>query len=155
MEHYLTVEGKKQLEEELNFYRTVKRPEVIQRIATARELGDLSENEEYSTAKNDQSIIEGKIAEMEDILMNAKIIDKSELSCEKVAVGSKVKLYDQMFDEEVEYTITGSTETNPRLGLISNLSPVGKALIGHKKGDEVRVMTEAGIVVYKILNISV
>lgn len=155
MEHYLTVEGKKQLEEELNYYKTVKRPEVVRRISLARELGDLSENEEYSSAKNDQSIIEGKIAEMEDILLNAKIINKDEISCDVVSVGTKVKLYDEMYDEEVEYTITGSTETNPKIGLISNMSPVGKALLGHKKGDEVKVFLTNGVSVYKILNISV
>lgn len=153
--HYLTPEGKKQLEEKLNLYKTVKRPDVIKRIGIAREFGDLSENSEYDAAKDEQAQIEAEIAEMEDILLNAEIIDKKKINADVINVGCKVKLYDEDFDEEVEYRITGSSESDPRNGVISNLSPVGKALIGHKKGETVTVKTPGGETVYKVVDIVV
>lgn len=153
--HYLTPEGKKQLEEKLNLYKTVKRPEVVKRIGIAREFGDLSENSEYDAAKDEQAQIEAEIAEMESILLNAEVIDKKNLSCDTVSIGCKVKLYDEDFDEEVEYRITGSSESDPRKGLISNISPVGKALIGHKKGETISVQTPGGKTSYKIVDIEV
>ncbi|MBE7075656.1 MAG: transcription elongation factor GreA [Clostridiales bacterium] len=153
--HYLTPEGKKQLEEKLNFYKTVKRPEVVKRIGIAREFGDLSENSEYDAAKDEQAQIEAEIVEMEGILLNAEVIDKSNLNSNEVSVGCTVTLYDEDFDEEVEYRITGSSESDPRKGLISNVSPVGKALIGHKKGETVSVKTPGGTTTYKIVSIQV
>ncbi len=153
--HYLTPEGKKQLEEKLNFYKTVKRPEVIKRIGIAREFGDLSENSEYDAAKDEQAQIEGEISEMESILLHAEVIDKKKIKADVVSVGCKVKLYDEDFDEEVEYRITGSSESDPRNGVISNLSPVGSALIGHKEGDIINVKTPGGNTVYKIVEINV
>lgn len=153
--HYLTPEGKAQLEEKLNFYKTVKRPEVVKRIGIAREFGDLSENSEYDAAKDEQAQIEAEIAEMESILLNAEVIDKKKINSGTVMVGCKVKLYDEDFDEEVEYRITGSSESDPRNGIISNVSPVGKALIGHKKGETVTVKTPGGETVYKIIDIEV
>lgn len=153
--HYLTPEGKKQLEEKLTLYKTVKRPEVIKRIGIAREFGDLSENSEYDAAKDEQAQIEAEITEMENILLNAEVIDKKKISADSISVGCKVKLYDEDFDEEVEYTITGSSESDPRNGVISNLSPVGKALIGHKKGETVVVKTPGGETTYKVVSIGV
>ena len=152
--HYLTPEGKKQLEEKLNFYKTVKRPEVVKRIGIAREFGDLSENSEYDAAKDEQAQIEAEITEMESILLNAEVIDKKKLNANVVSVGCKVKLYDEDFDEEVEYRITGSSESDPRNGIISNVSPVGAALIGHKVGDSISVKTPGGETSYKIVAIS-
>lgn len=152
--HYLTPEGKKQLEEKLNFYKTVKRPEVVKRIGIAREFGDLSENSEYDAAKDEQAQIEAEISEMEDILLNAEVIDKKKLNADVVSVGCKVKLYDEDFDEEVEYRITGSSESDPRNGIISNVSPVGAALLGHKVGDSIVVKTPGGDTTYKVVAIS-
>ena len=153
--HYLTPEGKKQLEEKLNFYKTVKRPDVIKRIGIAREFGDLSENSEYDAAKDEQAQIEAEITEMENILLNAEVIDKKKISSSEVSIGCKVKLFDEEFDEEVEYRITGSSESDPRNGIISNVSPVGSALIGHKKGDTISVKTPGGTTNYKIVSIEV
>lgn len=153
--HYLTPEGKKALEEKLTYYKSVRRPENAKRIGTAREFGDLSENSEYDAAKDEQAQIEAEIAEMEGILLNAEVIDKKNLAADVVSVGCKVKLYDEDFDEEVEYRITGSSESDPKKGLISNVSPVGKALLGHKKGESVSVKTPAGEVVYKIIAIEI
>lgn len=153
--HYLTPEGKAQLEEKLNYFKTVKRPEVVKRIGVAREFGDLSENSEYDAAKDEQAQIEAEIAEMESILLNAEVIDKKKINNDVVSVGCKVKLYDMDFDEDVEYRITGSSESDPRNGVISNVSPVGKALIGHKKGETVVVKTPGGDTSYKIVSIEV
>ncbi len=153
--HYLTPEGKAQLEEKLNFFKTVKRPEVVKRIGIAREFGDLSENSEYDAAKDEQAQIEAEIAEMESILLNAEVIDKKKINSDQVSIGCKVKLYDEDFDEEVEYRITGSSESDPRNGIISNVSPVGKALIGHKKGESISVKTPGGVTTYKIVAIEI
>ena len=153
--HYLTPEGKAQLEEKLNFYKTVKRPEVIKRIGIAREFGDLSENSEYDAAKDEQAQIEAEITEMESILLNAEVIDKPPTAHRPASVGCVVKLYDEDFDEEVEYRISGSSESDPRNGVISNVSPVGKALIGHKKGETITVKTPGGDTTYKIVSINV
>ncbi len=153
--HYLTPEGKAQLEEKLNYFKTVKRPENVKRIGIAREFGDLSENSEYDAAKDEQAQIEAEIAEMEDILLNAEVIDKKKINNDVISVGCKVKLFDEDFEEEVEYRITGSSESDPRNGVISNVSPVGKALIGHKKGDSVTVTTPGGAITYQVLSIEV
>ncbi len=153
--HYLTLEGKKQLEEKLAYFKSVKRPENVKRIGVAREFGDLSENSEYDAAKDEQAQIEAEIAEMEDILLNAEIIDPKKINHDVVSVGCKVKLYDEEFDEEVEYRITGSSESDPRNGVISNVSPVGKSLIGHRKGETITVQTPSGAVSYKIVSIVV
>ena len=152
---YLTPEGKKQLEERLNQLKTVVRQEVSKKIGIAREFGDLSENAEYDSAKEEQAMVETEIAEIENKLRNCEIIDKDKLNNKVVNVGSFVKLYDITFDEEIEYQIIGSTESDPFKGLISNESPVGKALLGKKKGDIVTVQTNASEVEYKILEIKV
>ena len=153
--HYLTPEGKKQLEEKLNFYKTVKRPDVVKRIGIAREFGDLSENSEYDAAKDEQAQIEAEINEMENILLNAEIIDKKKINSDIVSIGCKVKIYDEEFDEEVEYRISVSSESDPRNGVISNVSPVGSALIGHKVGEIVKVHTPDGETEYKIVSINI
>ena len=150
---YLTEEGKKQLEEKLNYYRTVKRPEVTKKIGIAREFGDLSENAEYDSAKEEQGKIEAEIAEMEAKLKTCVVIDKDNIDTSKVSIGCTVTVYDQDFDEEVDYTIIGSTESDPANGLISNESPVGSALLGKNKGDVVSVKTPVGECSLKILKI--
>ena len=152
---FLTPEGKKQVEEKLEFYKTKKRPEISAQIGLAREYGDLSENAEYDAAKEEQAQLESEILEIENKLRNAVIINTSKLATDKVSIGCIVKIYDEEFDEEVEYRIIGSTESDPLNGLISNESPVGRALIGKKVGDEVEVETPAGINKLKILEIRV
>ncbi len=153
--HYLTPEGKAQLEEKLNYYKSVKRQEVVKRIGLAREFGDLSENSEYDAAKDEQAQIESEITEMENILLHAEVIDVKNINSNVVSVGTAVKLYDEDFDEEVVYRISGSSESDPKKGIISNVSPVGKALIGHKKGETVAVKTPGGISNFKIIDISI
>ena len=153
MVHVLTREGKKQLEEKLNYYKTVRRVEVSKKIGAAREFGDLSENSEYDAAKEEQAQVEAEIREMEDILLTCQIIDKQEGASDIVSIGSTVKLYDEEFDEELQYKILGSTESDPAHGIISNISPVGSALLGHKKGDTIKVKMEGGEISYKILAI--
>ncbi len=153
--HYLTPEGKKQLEEKLAHYKTVLRPNVVKRIGIAREFGDLSENSEYDAAKDEQAKIEAEISEMENILLNAEIIDKKNIDSTVVNIGTKVKLYDEDFDEELEYRISGSSESDPKNGVISNVSPVAKAIIGHKKGETVAVHTPGGVSHFKIVDIKI
>ena len=153
MTHILTPEGKKQLEEKLNYYKTVRRVEVSKKIGTAREFGDLSENSEYDAAKEEQAQVEAEISEMEDILLSCQVVDDKKSSKEIVEIGSTVRLYDEEFDEELEYKILGSTESDPANGIISNMSPVGSALLGHKKCDEIRVKLNGDFIVYKILEI--
>lgn len=152
MAHILTLEGKKQLEEKLNYYKTVRRVEVSKKIGIAREFGDLSENSEYEAAREEQTQIESEIREMEEILLTCEIADTKTTSG-VVGIGSTVKLYDEEFDEELVYKVLGSTESDPANGIISNNSPVGSALMGHKKGETIKVKTEAGEIVYKILEV--
>ena len=150
---FLTREGKIQLEEKLEYYKRVRRPRISAKIGIAREYGDLSENAEYDAAKEEQALLEAEIMEMENKLRNAVIINKDKINTDKVSIGCTVKIYDAEFDEEVEYQIIGSTESNPLKGLISNESPVGRALIGKKVGDTVVVETPAGPSTLKVLEI--
>ena len=152
---YLTIEGKKQIEEKLDFYKRVRRPEVVKKLGIAREFGDLSENAEYDAAKDEQAMVETEIKKMEDLLLNAISIDKSNLDGNKVEIGTKVKLYDEEFDEDVEYSIVGTNEADPKKYAISNESPLGAAILGHKKGEYVTVVTPSGTTRYKILEIRV
>lgn len=152
MTHFLTAEGKKQLEEKLNYFKSVKRNEVSEKIATAREFGDLSENSEYDAAKEEQAQIEAEIHQMEDILLDCKVIE-SKVKDGEVGIGSTVVVYDEEFDEELSLTILGSTESNPAKGIISNNSPLGSALLGKKVGDKVNVKSEGGDICYKIIDI--
>lgn len=152
MTHFLTAEGKKQLEEKLAYYKSTRRIEVSQKIAVAREFGDLSENAEYDAAKEEQGQIEAEIKQMEDILLNCQIIEGGEEEG-VVGIGSTIKLYDEEFDEDLVLKILGSTESDPAKGIISNNSPVGQALIGRKVGERVVVKMEAGTIAYKILEV--
>ena len=149
----LTYEGLKKLEDELDELKVVKRKEVSQKIKEAREQGDLSENAEYDAAKDEQRDIEARIEEIEKILKNAEVVVEEEVDTDTISIGCKIKILDCEFDEELEYKIVGSTEANSLKGKISNESPVGKALIGHKVGDTVEVETPAGVFSYKILEI--
>lgn len=152
-ETLLTAEGLKKLEEELAHYKSVRRIEVAQRIKTAIEYGDISENSEYDDAKNEQAFIEGHIIELENKINTAKIIDEKSRK-NVVSVGSKVKLLDEEFNEELDYVIVGSSEADPFNNRISNESPVGSAILGKKKGATVEVNTPDGVATFKILAIS-
>lgn len=149
----LTYAGLKALEEELHDLKVVKRKEVAEKIKEAREQGDLSENAEYDAAKDEQRDIETRIEQIEKILKNAEVVIEDEVDLDKINVGCQVKVYDVEFEEEMEFKIVGSSEANSLQGKISNESPVGKALLGAKVGDEVTVETEAGEMEYKILEI--
>ncbi len=151
----LTKEGLQKLEEELNYLKSTRRKEIAEKIKVARGFGDLSENAEYDEAKNEQAQNEDRIIKLEHMLRNAQMIDESTISKDKVSIGLKVKLHDIEFDEEVEYTIVGSAEADPIKGLISNVSPVGSALLGCKKGEKISVNAPGGIVEYKIIDIIV
>ena len=149
----LTQEGYDNIEKELEHLRTEKRAEIAERIKIALGFGDLSENSEYDEAKNAQAENETKIAELENKIRYAKIIDEKEIDTKTVQIGNTVTLHDIEFDEDVEYTIVGSTEVNLAENKISNESPIGKALLGAKKGTTVEVEAPAGIIQYKIVSI--
>ena len=144
------------LEDELNLLRTKKRAEVAQRIKQALAFGDISENSEYDEAKNEQAFIEGRIAQLENILKSAKVIDDEDIDTEKVSVGAKVRLkvVDEEYDDEVEYTLVGSAEADPINLKISSESPVGKAILGKTINEEVIIHIPDGIIKYKILQIN-
>ncbi len=150
----LTYEGLTKYEEELHNLKVVRRQEVAQKIKEAREQGDLSENAEYDAAKDEQRDIEARIEELENILKNAEVVDEDEVDLGTINIGCKVKVLDLELSEEVEYKIVGSTEADSLKGRISNESPVGKALIGHKAGDAVTVETPGGKFTYKIIDIT-
>ena len=150
----ITQEGFNKLEKELEILKTEKRAEIAERIKVALGFGDLSENSEYDEAKNAQAENEEKIAEIEKKLRLAKIIDESEIDTKTVQVGNIVKVFDEEFDEEVEYTIVGSTEVDLSENKISNESPIGSALIGAKKGETVEIQVPAGVIKYKVLEIN-
>ena len=149
----LTQEGYDNLEKELEFLKTEKRAEITERIKVALGFGDLSENSEYDEAKAAQAANETKIAELENKIRYAKIIDESEIDTKTVQVGNIVKIHDEEFDEDLEYTIVGSTEVDLAQNRISNESPLGIALLGAKKGQIVEVEAPAGVMKYKILSI--
>ena len=149
----LTYAGLKALEEELHDLKVVKRKEVAGKIKEAIEQGDLSENAEYDAAKDEQRDIEARIEEIEKILKNAEVVVEDEVDLDKISVGCQVKVYDEEFEEEIDFKIVGSSEANSLQGKISNESPVGKALIGARVGDEIEVEAEAGLMRYKVLGI--
>lgn len=153
VEVYLTPEGYKEKERRLEYLKTEKRKEVIEKLKTAREFGDLSENAEYDAARDEQAKLEAEIEMLEQTLQVAQIVDIGAVKSDKVIVGSQVKLLDVEFDEEVDYSIVGSLESNPNAGLISNESPIGKAIMGKKVGEMVEVTTPAGKIQMKILQI--
>lgn len=149
----LTQDGLRKLEEELEHLKSVKRREVAGRIKVAIGYGDISENSEYEDAKNEQAFIEGRVITLEKMLRNARIINSDEVDTNTVSVGAKVVLHDEEFGENIEYTIVGTAESDPSENKISNESPVGKAILGKKKGEIVEVSVPAGIIKYKIIDI--
>ena len=149
----LTPEGYEKLKVEIEHLSTDKRREVADRIRIAREFGDISENAEYDDAKNEQAMLEHKIAQLEERLLNARVIDSGDVDLSVVSIGAKVRLKDVDANQTVEYTIVGSAEANPSELKLSNESPVGKAIIGKKKGETVEVTAPRGSLKYKILDI--
>lgn len=149
----MTAAGKKKMEEELNHLKIVKRPEIVERIKIARSYGDLSENSEYDSAKEDQAFLEGRISSLEGMIRNAVIITEDELNTDEVQLGKTVTFKELPDGEEETYTIVGSAEANPMEGLISNDSPIAKGLLGRSKGDEVKISTPGGEMSVTILEI--
>lgn len=152
-ETILTQEGLHKLEQELEYLKSEKRREVAERIKVAIGYGDISENSEYEDAKNEQAFVEGRIATLEKMLRNARIINEDEVDYTKVSVGAKVELLDIEFNEKVEYTIVGTAESDPNNQKISNESPVGRALLGKPKGSVVDVQVPDGTIRFQILDI--
>jgi transcription elongation factor GreA len=152
---FLTREGYEKLQEELERLRTHKRQEIAERLHEAMEGGELIENAEYEAAKNEQAFVEGRIKELEILLATARVIDESTIDSESVHVGSRVTIMEDDEPEPETYTIVGAAEANPALGKISNESPLGKALLGHKEGDKVQVDAPVGSFTVKILKLEV
>lgn len=153
-ELFITLEGKKEKEERLQYLKSVVRPAVLEKLKVAREYGDLSENSEYDAARNEQGRLESEINMIEETLRTAKIVDSKSINKNVISVGCQVKLYDMDFEEEVEYRIVGAIESDPDKGNISNESPIGKALMGKKVGEIVDVTTPGGTFQMKVLAIS-
>jgi transcription elongation factor GreA len=149
----LTPAGHTKLKEEIEHLSTVKRREVAERIKQAREFGDIAENSEYDDAKNEQAMLEHRIATLQERLKNARVIARNEITTDVVSVGTRVRLRDVDAKETIEYTIVGSAEANPAEQKLSNESPVGKAIIGRKKGETVEVSAPRGSLKYKIMDI--
>ncbi|UQZ34265.1 transcription elongation factor GreA [Paenibacillus sp. PK3_47] len=150
----LTPDGLKRLEEELETLKSVKRREVAERIKVAIGYGDISENSEYEDAKNEQAFIEGRIITLEKMLRNARIINADEIVTDVVSIGATVSVEDLEYGDIMEYTIVGTAESDPLNNKISNESPVGRAIIGKKVGTIVDVSVPAGVIQYKILDIT-
>ena len=149
----MTVAGKQKLADELDFLKTVKRKEVVERIKVARSFGDLSENSEYDSAKEDQAFVEGRIVTLESMIRNAVIIEGNGQDNDIVSLGKTVSFIEVPDGEEETYTIVGSAEADPIEGLISNDSPIAKSLIGRSVGDQVKVLTPGGEMDVKITSI--
>jgi transcription elongation factor GreA len=153
----LTPEGHKKLQEEIETLSTTRRQEIAERIRVAREFGDIAENAEYDAAKNDQAHLEARIAMLEERLKNARVVTKKEITAAQksgeVSVGTKVKLKDMSSNKTFEYHIVGSAEADPAELKLSNESPVGKAIMGHKKGDVVEVSAPRGALKFKIMEV--
>jgi transcription elongation factor GreA len=149
----LTPEGYKKLQEEIELLSTVRRREVAERIRIAREFGDIAENAEYDAAKNDQAHLEARIAMLEERLTTARVVTKKEIRSGEVSVGTKVRLKDMGSNKTVEYHVVGSAEANPAEMKVSNESPVGKAIMGRKKGDVVEVAAPRGALKFKIMEV--
>jgi len=149
----LTPEGYKKLTKEIEYLSTDKRREVAERIKVAREFGDIAENAEYDDAKNEQALVEARIAMLEERLLNARVIQKKDIAKDVVSIGSVVRLKDMDANETVEYHIVGSAEANPGDRKLSNESPVGRAILGKKKGETVEVSAPRGALKFKILDI--
>ncbi|EKD76533.1 MAG: Transcription elongation factor [uncultured bacterium] len=151
-EIYVTPEGLEKLKSELEYLKTTKRKDIAGRIATAKELGDLSENAEYSEAKEEQSLVESRVLELEETLRRVKMIEKNK-SSKTVVIGSHITVSDKA-NKNHEFDIVGSNEADPANGKISNESPLGKAFLGHKVGDEVKVVVPKGTLLYTLKKIA-
>jgi transcription elongation factor GreA len=149
----LTKEGYEKLKQEIELLSTEKRREVAERIRVAREFGDIAENAEYDDAKNEQMMLEHRIATLEERLRAARVIEKSEITSDVVSIGATVRLRDVEANKTVEYQIVGSAEANPAENKLSNESPVGKAILGRKKGETVEVSAPRGALKFKIMDI--
>lgn len=149
----LTYEGLKKLEEELEFLKGEKRKEIAERIKQALAFGDISENSEYDDAKNEQAQNEVRIMQLDAMLKNATVIDEDDVDIKVVNLGTKVKIRELSSKEEYDYQIVGSTEANPTSSRISNESPVGRALLGHKAGETIEIEVPGGKIKYKIIDI--
>lgn len=152
-ELYITAEGKAEKEERLRYLKNEKRPEVLEKLKIARDFGDLSENSEYDAAKQEQSILETEIAQIEETLRKAVIIENDDITNDTVGVGNSVTVHDLDFDEKITYKIVGVIESDPDNNEVSNESPIGSSLMGKKKGDTVTVQTPGGEIKMKILKI--
>lgn len=149
----LTRKGEQQLKDELNELRSVRRREVAEKIKVALSFGDLSENSEYDEAKNEQGMIESRIAEIEQTLAHAQVIDDDDISTEKVGIGTTVKILDMDMDEEMEFKMVGTKEADIDSGKMSDESPIGKAIMNHEVDEEIEIETPSGTVKMKILEI--
>ena len=149
----VSAEGMRKMEEQLQYLSTIRRAEVAEMISVARGFGDLSENAEYDEAKNEQSRLEAQIIDLENIIRTAIIFDGSNVSIDRVNIGTTVRVFDKTLDEEMEYTIVGARESDPMHNKISNESPMGAALLGKKKGQLVKVIAPAGLIELKIIEI--
>ncbi len=149
----ISEEGLQKLKDELDYLRGTKRREVAKRIKEALDFGDISENSEYDDAKNEQAFLEGKIKELEQMIKNAKVINKDDIDTTEVGVGTTVKVENLDEDKIVEYSIVGPAETDPDQNVISNKSPIGRGLSGNSVGDEVEIEVPMGTIRYKVLTI--
>ena len=149
-----TKEGFQALQAELKERQTIKREEIKEAIALARSFGDLSENSEYDEARNEQAKNEARILELQALIDNALIVDETKIDTSVISIGSTVKVYDNEYEEEVEYSIVGSNEVDPLAGKISDQSPIGHALMGKAAGAEITVDTPAGTLTFKILEVT-
>ncbi|GGC92441.1 transcription elongation factor GreA [Thalassobacillus devorans] len=151
--YYMTQEGKEKLEKELHYLKTERRQEVVERIKVARDFGDLSENSEYDSAKDEQAFVEARIAQVENMIRNAVIIENDNQNPNMVSLGKSVTFQELPEGDEETYTIVGSAEADPFEGKISNDSPMAKSLIGHEIGEQVTVMTPGGEIEVKIVSV--
>ncbi|WP_332690718.1 transcription elongation factor GreA [Halalkalibacter lacteus] len=151
--HYMTMDGKKKLEDEVEYLKTERRKEVVERIKIARSFGDLSENSEYDSAKEEQAFVEGRIAQLEKMIRNAVMIEEEEGAANVVSLGKTVKFVELPDGDEEEYTIVGSAESDPAEGKISNDSPMAQSLLGRGINDKVSVNTPGGEMEIKIVDI--
>lgn len=149
----MTAEGKEKLEKELNDLKTIKRPEVIERIKIARSFGDLSENSEYESAKDEQSVVESRISQIEEMIRFADVVDASTVDADEVSVGKSVTFLEDGEDEPETYRIVGAAESDPFSGKISNESPIAVALLGKHKGDKVQITTPGGMMKVTITDV--
>lgn len=151
--NYLTEEGLKKLQEELNYLKTVQRPLISKQIAEARDKGDLSENAEYDAAKDAQGMLELKISKMEELLSNSRIVDESKIDTSKVSILSKIKIRNLSNKQEVTYTLVAENEADLKAGKISVTSPIGKGLLGKKVGDKTEITVPSGKITFEIITI--